>query len=88
MAINHGTSLPVLEARPGSWGKQDLYLNGGILLRIYGAGDCDSIHWPFGENDRENLAAALYDEFEMGNIRHRTVVLPNGSEFDIDANIA
>lgn len=72
-----------------------LYLGDNILLRRYGM-DCDTIHWPFGssglpafppERDRENLACALFDEFEMGYLKERTVVLPDGTAFNIDDNM-
>jgi len=88
--------MVTLTAKPGSWGIQNLYLNGGLLLVVYGGGDCDTIHWPFGASkleaydeakDRSNLASALYDEFEMGNLNERTVLLPDGTEFNIDSNL-
>lgn len=73
-----------LEAREGSWGKKDLYLDGRILLRVYPEGDCDSICWPMKKKDKDNLAAALFDEYEMGNLKERSVLLPNGQQFNID----
>ena len=78
------TELPKLEARPGSWGRRDLYLNDSILLVRYAAGDCDSINWPFGERDAENLRSALFDAYEVGELETRTVLLPDGSKFAID----
>jgi hypothetical protein len=76
-----------LEARDGSWGIKDLYLGEDILLVQYGGGDCDTIQWPFGVNCRANLAAALFDAYEMGDIKERQVLLPDGEVFDIDANL-
>lgn len=85
-----------LKAKPGSWGKQDLYLpindpeNGNevILLVRYPEGDCDCINWPFEGKDRRNLASALFDEYEMGFLKERTVLLPDGTEFNIDSVLA
>jgi hypothetical protein len=76
--------MVTLEARPGDFGRQDLYLNGEILLHRYPEGDCDSINWPLRDKDRDNLRATLYGEFECGNLTERTVILPDGTKFDID----
>lgn len=70
-----------------------LFFGGYIILRMYGAGDCDTVAWPFGSDgydaaqDRENLAVALYDMYECGSIKERTVALPDGSAFNIDTNM-
>lgn len=79
-----------------------LYFAGHIILRVYPDGDCDSVGWPFGSDyafvdpkdmpsviagDRENLAVALYDMYECGTIKERTVALPDGTAFNIDNNM-
>lgn len=80
--------MTTLNAKPGSFGRKNLHLGDGILLVRYPEGDCDAIGWPLTKKDRANLASALYDEFEMGNLRERTVLLPNGTEFNIDDNLS
>lgn len=56
-----------------------------IILRIYDAGDCDTIHWPFIEKDEENLRRALFDDREMGYHDDGDVILlPDGKVFEID----
>jgi hypothetical protein len=72
----------------GGFDKHVLHLNGRMLLVRYPEGDCDSIVWPFGDNDRRNLASALFDAYETGDLAERTVLLPDGTEFDIDSNLA
>lgn len=80
--------VPQLTVQDGS-----LYFAGRIILRIYGAGDCDSVAWPFGSTSysaqrcRDNLAVALYDMYECGVITERTVALPDGTAFNIDMNM-
>ena len=56
-----------------------------ILIRRYNAGDCDTISWP--DPDLKNLASALYDAFEKGQIKTRLLFLPNGDTFNIDENL-
>ena len=68
-------------------GAADLYLGDDILLVQYMAGDCDAINWPFAAGDAARLASALYGEFECGRLTERTVELPDGTLFDIDANL-
>ena len=81
-----------------NWGKKkmtqllvidgDLHLNEDILLVRYPEGDVDTIPFPFKKDkDRKNLASALYDSYEFGEIDERVVLLPDGTEFDIDANL-
>ena len=55
-----------------------------ILIRIYDAGDCDTIKWP--NPNIENLRIALYDCRETGVLPHDivSVILPDGTEFLID----
>ena len=67
----------------------NLFLNEGrILLVRYPAGDYDTIPFPFtNEEDRHNLASALYDEYEFGNLSSRTVLLPDGQPFNIEGNL-
>lgn len=67
----------------------NLFLNEDrILLVRYPAGDCDTIPFPFtNEEDRHNLASALFDEYEFGEITERTVLLPDGTEFNIEDNL-
>lgn len=70
-----------------------LYLGDSLLLRMYGAGDCDTCSWPMddtSDHDRVCLAIALYDErecsdsatFPYGPV---TILLPDGTEFDWEA---
>jgi hypothetical protein len=48
--------------------------------------DVDTIAWP--DYNPKNLAGALYDAIEEGEIPDiRTVILPDGTEFDIDKNV-
>jgi len=63
----------------------DLYLNGEILIYRYICGDCDAISWP--NPNPQRLASVLFDAFECGDLRSRTVLLPDGTEFDIDDNL-
>lgn len=76
---------------------KDKCLNAGehILLRMYAAGDCDSIGWPFSRSPSQlarqkgNLAMALFDARECGLVPNESVVeLPNGEPFDFDAELA
>lgn len=72
----------------------DLYLGDSILLVRYPEGDCDTIKWPLrqGRDDedkgRHDLASALYEASECGEFEGRTVLLPDGSKFNIDDNLA
>lgn len=57
-----------------------------ILMVRYDAGDCDTIKWP--RPNRQNLARALYDAREMGIIPDGSLVLlPDGTEFNIDKEV-
>lgn len=70
-----------------------LYIpDGPVLLCMYGAGDCDTIPWPFPEGSaywtKEKwegcLRSALFDAREMGEIPDEpTVELPDGTIFTI-----
>lgn len=66
-----------------------LYLtDDDILIVRYGEGDCDTIPFPLRtKKERKNLASALFDAYECGDINSRTVLLPNGEEFNIDDNL-
>jgi hypothetical protein len=56
---------------------------GPILLRIYDAGDCDTIRWPLRNKDRENLKVALFDDRERGLVKDGDrVLLPTGVEVE------
>ncbi len=63
-----------------------LYLGDEVLLYIYPrtehsmGGDCDSIRWP--NPNLTHLAACLYDEREMGNVKGNVVELPDGSTLE------
>lgn len=74
-----------LTAEPGSFDEQELYLGDDILLYRYPEGDCDCIQWP--NPDKAKLASCLYGEFECGNLKTRTVELPDGTTFDIDEHV-
>lgn len=63
----------------------DLYLNDDILIYRYINGDCDTISWP--NPKPHHLASVLFDAFECGDLRSRTVLLPDGTEFNIDDNL-
>ena len=63
---------------------------GDILLLVrYPAGDCDRCPWPMTtEEEKHNLASALYDAREMGEIPDdMSVWLPDGEEFRIEDNL-
>lgn len=62
----------------------NLWLHDDILIVRYPEGDCDTITFPFGENDRKNLVSALYDAYEVGELDERIVLLPDGTQFNID----
>lgn len=48
-------------------------------------GDHDSIPWPMLPEHKRMLASALYDDIECGTIPpDRTVILPDGTLFNID----
>jgi len=65
----------------------ELYLNDEILI-VRKAGDCDTIRFPLITiEDRQNLASALFDEYEIGEIDDRTVLLPDNTVFNIDENV-
>lgn len=68
----------------------DLYLTDeDILLVRYKAGDCDTIPFPLRTKEhKKNLASALFDAYECGEIEERTVLLPNGKTFNIDDNLS
>ena len=56
------------------------------LLFQHPGGDYDSIKWP--DYDPTHLAGALYDAREQGLIPDvSSVILPDGTTFDIDANL-
>jgi len=70
-----------------------LHIGDTMLMKVYDAGDIDTIPWPFKETshwDRdkwnEALASALYDARETGDLPSatRTVLLPDRQEFVID----
>jgi len=52
-----------------------------ILLVIYDAGDCDTIHWP--DPNKDHLRRALYDGRECGYTgpRDTEVTLPDDTTF-------
>lgn len=59
-----------------------------ILLHHSEEGDCDSLRWPLQRGKRKALAAALYDDRERGIIPNvPSVILPDGSEFFIEAEL-
>ena len=63
------------------------YTGNPILLRRYESGDVDTIAWPL-QGDKCNLAVALYGAREMGMIPDvQSVILPDGTEFEIDSNL-
>ena len=63
-----------------------------ILVRVYGAGDCDTIPWPLVSDYRSTaslryrLAIALYDERETNEFfpADAQIELPDGTPFDFD----
>lgn len=63
-----------------------------ILICRHPEGDCDTIPWPMVSDFRTkaeldaNLRSALFDERECGNLPLdcQSVLLPDGSEFEID----
>ena len=61
-----------------------------LLLRIYPAGDADTILWPMSAKDRGNLAVCLFDARETGELPGdvQEVELPDGSTFAIDTELA
>ena len=73
--------LPCLTVLYGGY----LLLGGRMLLIRYPEGDCDRISWP--NPDLPALARALYDEYEMGNLDSRIVLLPYATEFNIDEHV-
>lgn len=65
-----------------------LYVHGEILLVRTLEGDCDRIEFPFrSDASKKDLASSLFDEYEIGEIDTRTVLLPNGELFNIDNNL-
>lgn len=54
---------------------------GPIVLCVYPEGDCDTIQWP--NPNLKNLAAALFDDREMGQFEDgEEIQLPNGDKVD------
>ncbi len=76
------STTQALTAKDGS-----LYLGEAILLVRYPAGDCDTINWP--NPNRGNLACALFDACEMGELPSdcRAVTLPDGTSFEIESEM-
>lgn len=62
-----------------------LFLKHDILVYRYPAGDCDTLEWP--NPNKQHLASVLFDAFESGELNCRTVLLPDGHEFNIDDNL-
>jgi hypothetical protein len=62
----------------------NLWLHDDILIVKYPEGDCDTITFPFGKDDRKNLASALFDAYECGELNERIVLLPDNTQFNID----
>ena len=67
-----------------------------LLMKIYAAGDCDTIPWPLVshpyssttvEGLKRRLASALYDERETNAFFpiDAKIALPDGNIFDFDA---
>ncbi len=62
---------------------RQMFTEDPMIIVSYDAGDCDSINWP--NPNLENLARALYGDRECGIIPdHPVVLLPDGTEFNID----
>jgi hypothetical protein len=52
--------------------------SGPILVYVYPAGDCDTIHWP--KPHMNNLRNVLYDDRECGYFEDNDVIeLPDGT---------
>lgn len=59
-----------------------------ILICRYPDGDYDTVRWPMKAKHTKTLAKALYDSREMGLIPDdHAVLLPDATEFDIEANL-
>ena len=62
-----------------------------MLIRVYPAGDCDVIKFPFAAGReaelRKLLARALFDERETNDFfpSDAVIELPDGSRFDFDS---
>lgn len=53
-----------------------------MLICRYPEGDCDTCPWPFtGDQDKQLLIHALFDEGNMGNVQPGKVYLPDGELF-------
>jgi hypothetical protein len=70
-----------------------------MLIKVYAAGDCDTIPWPLVpgpyssttvEGLEQRLACALYDERETNAFfpDDAKIALPDGTVFDFEAVIA
>jgi hypothetical protein len=70
-----------------------------LLLKVYAAGDCDTVPWPLVpspyngttvEGLEQRLACALYDERESNQFffSDAKIALPDGNIFDFDAVLA
>jgi hypothetical protein len=60
--------------------------NGDLLLHQYEAGDWDKIAWPLTEEQKPQLASAIYAEIMCSDENYpedSTVLLPDGHEFDL-----
>jgi hypothetical protein len=77
-------------------GGDDLEEHPSILMRIYDAGDMDTVPWPLEcqfstrEELEDRLASALYDERECNRFfpTDASIRLPDGTAFDFDAVLA
>ena len=65
----------------------DLYMpNDDLLIYRYPAGDCDRIAWPLEEEQKPQLATAIYDEMmcsDEGWSETAEILLPDGEVFDL-----
>lgn len=88
LAFPHGGSN--IDVEPA---KYDDFDTPALLVRLYDAGDRDTIPWPLSSSaDRrakqlKNLAHALFDERECNKYfpSDAVIELPDGSVFDFDA---
>lgn len=57
-----------------------------MLMCFSPYGEPETPNWP--DPDRGVLARCLYDHIEVNDIMTRTFLLPDGKEFDVDAELA
>jgi hypothetical protein len=67
---------------------REFFSSDPVLVFRYPEGDCDTIPWPMKKEHRPMLALCLYDDREIGVIPDvPSVILPDGSEFFIEAEL-